>query len=80
MLWRVFRAESGEVARLLLSGGYFFLVLFGYALLKPVRDAMGVERSMGDLDLLVAPDEIDRSVAALRDAGYVSDSDELFDA
>lgn len=49
MLWRVCRVESGEVVPLVLSGGYFYLVLFGYSLLKPVRDAMGVERSMGDL-------------------------------
>lgn len=49
MLWRVFRAESGEVVRLLLSGGYFFLVLFGYFLLRPVREAMGVQESMDDL-------------------------------
>lgn len=39
----------GEWRPVLLSFGYFFLVLFGYALLRPVREAMGVAGSMGDL-------------------------------
>lgn len=42
----------GEWRGVLLSLGYFFLVLFGYGLLRPVREAMGVERSMGDLRVL----------------------------
>ncbi len=37
---------------MLLSFGYFFLVLFGYALLRPVREAMGVQRSMDGLRTL----------------------------
>jgi hypothetical protein len=35
---------------------------------------------MGDLDLLVASGEMEQSVAALRDAGYVSESEQLMDA
>ena len=34
---------------MLLSGGCFFFLLFGYFLLRPIREAMGVQRSMGDL-------------------------------
>lgn len=33
----------------MVCGLYFFLVLFGYFLLRPVREAMGVQRSMDDL-------------------------------
>lgn len=42
----------GEWRPVLLSFGYFFLVLFGYALLRPVREAMGVQRSMDGLRTL----------------------------
>lgn len=39
----------GEWGRVVLSGGCFFFLLFGYFLLRPIREAMGVQRSMGDL-------------------------------
>lgn len=39
----------GEWGRVLLSGGCFFFLLFGYFLLRPIREAMGVQRSMSDL-------------------------------
>ncbi len=39
----------GEWGRVALSGGCFFFLLFGYFLLRPIREAMGVQRSMGDL-------------------------------
>ncbi len=41
--------RRGEWTALTLSGAFFFLLLFGYFLLRPVREAMGVERSMADL-------------------------------
>lgn len=46
---RVIPVEPGEWTRVLLSGGCFFFLLFGYFLLRPIREAMGVQRSMGDL-------------------------------
>lgn len=52
------------------------LLLKGSALREHVYDE-ATDRSMGDLDLLVAPDEIDRSMAALREAGYRPESEQL---
>lgn len=49
MVGRVFRLRRSEGPAVLLSGGLFFLLLFGYFLIRPVREAMGVQRSMGDL-------------------------------
>jgi len=47
--WSVLRVRAGEGPGVVLSGGFFFLLLFGYFLIRPVREAMGVQRSMGDL-------------------------------
>jgi AAA family ATP:ADP antiporter len=41
--------RGNELRLVLASGGCFFFLLFGYFLLRPLREAMGVERSMGDL-------------------------------
>lgn len=46
---RVIPVERGEWGRVLLSAGCFFFLLFGYFLLRPIREAMGVQRSMDDL-------------------------------
>ncbi len=46
---RLVGVRGGEWRTLVLSGAYFFLLLFGYFLLRPLREAMGVQRSMGDL-------------------------------
>lgn len=46
---RLVSVRSGEWRSLLLSGSFFFLLLYGYFLLRPVREAMGVQRSMEDL-------------------------------
>ena len=43
---RVRRGEGGVVA---LSGLFFFLLMLGYFLIRPVREAMGVQRSMEEL-------------------------------
>lgn len=51
-LGRLFRIEPGEAGGVVLSGVFFFLLLFGYFLIRPVREAMGVERSMDDLRTL----------------------------
>lgn len=46
---RLLRAEPGELKPLILSAAFFFCVLFGYFLIRPVREAMGVERGMDEL-------------------------------
>jgi len=51
-LFRLARIREGEASGVLLSALFFFLLLFGYFLIRPVREAMGVERSMGDLRAL----------------------------
>ncbi|MEO1585426.1 MAG: Npt1/Npt2 family nucleotide transporter, partial [Planctomycetota bacterium] len=52
-IWhRLVRAEPGELAPLARSAAFFFCVLFGYFLLRPVREAMGVERGMDELSVL----------------------------
>lgn len=52
-IWhRLVRAEPGELAPLARSAAFFFCVLFGYFLLRPVREAMGVERGMDELRVL----------------------------
>lgn len=48
-LGRLLPVGPGEWRAVTLAFVYFFLVLFGYALLRPVREAMGVQRSMNDL-------------------------------
>lgn len=49
LLQRLVLVKEGEVAALLWSAGYFFCLLFGYYLLRPFRDEMGIR---GDLDKL----------------------------
>jgi hypothetical protein len=55
------------------------VLLKGSALRERVYDDP-TERSMGDLDLLVTREEVERSMDALREAGYASDSAEVLDA
>lgn len=50
--WRVFKIAPGEGGLVLFSGLFFFFLLFGYFLIRPVREAMGVQRSMSDLRIL----------------------------
>ena len=72
MLWDL---ERDRVIHLLARRGVTPVLLKGSALRESVYGDP-TERSMGDLDLLVTPDELDRSVAALREAGYVPDREE----
>lgn len=51
-LFRVLRLHPGEALPVAMCAGYFFLVLLGYSMLRPVREAMGVQRSMDDLRTL----------------------------
>ena len=76
LLWDL---ERDRVLHVLARRGITPLLLKGSALRELVYDD-ATERSMGDLDLLVTPEEIEPSMAALRDAGYVSKSAELLDA
>ena len=41
--------REGEVAALLLSGTYFFLVLTAYYILRPIRDEMGYSGGIENL-------------------------------
>ncbi|MEM9661145.1 MAG: Npt1/Npt2 family nucleotide transporter [Planctomycetota bacterium] len=49
LMHRLLRVRTGEVLPLALAGMLFFCVLFGYFLIRPVREAMGVERGMSEL-------------------------------
>lgn len=44
VLGRLLLIEPGEGKKLLLSAAYFFLVLFSYYMLRPVRETMGISR------------------------------------
>ena len=46
---RLFNFKRGELPLALLSAAFFFCLLCGYFFLRPVRDAMGVSRGMGEL-------------------------------
>lgn len=48
----VVNVARGEWGATLLSGAFFFCVLFGTSSLRPVREAMGVERGMDQLPQL----------------------------
>jgi len=72
LLWDL---ERDRVCHTLQRHGITPVLLKGSALRERVY-ADPVERSMGDLDFLVGPDEIDRSIAALRAAGYVPDRED----
>lgn len=45
--------EPGETPRLILCALYFFLILFSYYMLRPVRETMGVEGGFDKLPLLM---------------------------
>jgi hypothetical protein len=76
LLWEL---ERDRVLHVLGRQGITPLLLKGSALRERVYDDP-TERSMGDLDLLVATEELASSVSALRQAGYTSESEELMDA
>jgi AAA family ATP:ADP antiporter len=41
--------RASNLPKIVLSGAIFFMLLYGYFLLRPLREAMGVQRSMSDL-------------------------------
>lgn len=66
------RMESKERPLALLSALFFFLVLCGYFFLRPVRDAMGVSRGMGDLRGLFVATSVASLVVVLAFGGVVA--------
>jgi len=52
MVERVVAFEAGELAPAVLSCLYFFCLLFGYFMLRPLRDAMGLAGGVDELRLL----------------------------
>lgn len=67
--------RRGEWPATLLSGAFFFCVLFGMSMLRPVREAMGVERGMDSMQNLFTWTAIVSLVVALLFAGLVSRTD-----
>ena len=76
LLWDL---ERDRVLHALGRRGVTPVLLKGSALRERVYDDP-TERSMGDLDLLVSPEEIEPSMAALRDAGYAPEYEQWLDA
>ena len=64
--------EARERPLALLSALFFFLVLCGYFFLRPVRDAMGVSRGMGDLRWLFVATSAVSLVVVLAFGGVVA--------
>ncbi len=66
LLRRLVLLEEGEALALLWSALYFFLLLFGFYLLRPVREAIGIARGADcrkkHACRLVAPSDISRQV------------------
>ncbi len=52
ILNRVVRVEASEVTAMLWSFGYFFCLLCGYYILRPVRDEMGIQGGIENLQWL----------------------------
>jgi hypothetical protein len=75
----VWDLERERVLRSLQKQGISPVLLKGSALRELVYHEPA-ERSMGDLDLLVGPSEIDPAVDALRGAGYASDTAEVMES
>lgn len=49
---RLFQAKEGEIAAMLWSFAYFFCLLCGYYILRPVRDEMGIQGGVENLKWL----------------------------
>lgn len=75
MFARVLPVRAGEWGGVGLSAACFFFLLFGYFLLRPIREAMGVQRSMGDLRWLFITTCFVSLVVTLAFGGVVSRMD-----
>ena len=69
---RVLNMRRGEFVLAVLSALFFFFVLCGYFFLRPVREAMGVARGMGDLRWLFAVTSLASLFAVLVFGGVVA--------
>lgn len=72
---RVLNFKKGELPLAVLSALFYFCVLCGYFFLRPVREAMGVSRGMGDLRWLFVGTSIASLVLVLLFGGVVSKLD-----
>ncbi|MAO21517.1 MAG: MFS transporter [Phycisphaerae bacterium] len=75
LMARVFPVRKGEWGRVGLSAACFFFLLFGYFLLRPIREAMGVQRSMSDLRWLFITTCFVSLIVTLAFGGVVSRMD-----
>ncbi len=69
---RFLNFRKGELPLALLSAAFFFAVLCGYFFLRPVREAMGISRGMGDLRWLFILTSIISLIVVLAFGGVVS--------
>lgn len=74
-LSRLLNFRKGELKLALLSAAFFFTILCGYFFLRPVREAMGVSRGMGELRWLFIVTSIVSLVVVLAFGGVVSRTD-----
>ncbi len=72
---RLFNFKQGELPLAVLSALFYFCVLCAYFFLRPVREAMGVSRGMGDLRWLFVGTSIASFVLVLLFGGVVSKLD-----
>ncbi|MCB1182063.1 MFS transporter [bacterium] len=72
---RLLNFKSGEMPLALRSAAFYFTVLCGYFFLRPVREAMGVSRGMGDLRWLFITTSAVSLVIVLVFGGVVSRTD-----
>ena len=71
-LARLANMRRGELSLALMSALFFFLVLCGYFFLRPVREAMGVARGMGELRWLFVVTSVTALGAVLAFGGVVA--------
>jgi AAA family ATP:ADP antiporter len=69
---RILNIKRAELPLALLSVAYFFCVLCGYYFLRPVREAMGVSRGMGELRWLFVGTSLISLVLVLAFGGVVA--------
>ncbi len=69
---RVLNLKRGELPLAVLAASFYFCVLCGYFFLRPVREAMGVSRGMGELRWLFLVTSILSLMLVLAFGGVVS--------
>ena len=69
---RLFNMKRGEFPLAAMSALFFFLVLCGYFFLRPLREAMGVARGLGELRVLFVVNAAVALVAVLFFGGVVA--------